>query len=142
MRATKEPPTSSSGRPWCGNGSASERRVAAAGIWASKAPGDGREYLRKLIDGRGRTGFALEGCSMVTLTVENYVKAIYQILAETGQPTASNGEIARKLGVAPGTVTSMLQTLDGANLVHYQTHKGASLTDAGRALALRVLRRH
>jgi DtxR family Mn-dependent transcriptional regulator len=79
---------------------------------------------------------------MVTLTVENYVKAIYQILAETEQPTASNGEIARKLGVAPGTVTSMLQTLDGANLVHYQTHKGASLTDSGRSLALRVLRRH
>ena len=79
---------------------------------------------------------------MVTLTVENYVKAIYQILAETGQPTASNGEIARKLGVAPGTVTSMLQTLDGANLVHYQTHKGASLTDAGQMLALRILRRH
>jgi DtxR family Mn-dependent transcriptional regulator len=79
---------------------------------------------------------------MVTLTVENYVKAIYQILAETAQATASNGDIARKLGVAPGTVTSMLQTLDGANLVHYQTHKGASLTDAGRTLALRVLRRH
>jgi DtxR family transcriptional regulator, Mn-dependent transcriptional regulator len=79
---------------------------------------------------------------MVTLTIENYVKAIYQILAETGQATASNGDIARKLGVAPGTVTSMLQTLDGANLVHYQTHKGASLTDSGRTLALRVLRRH
>jgi DtxR family Mn-dependent transcriptional regulator len=79
---------------------------------------------------------------MVTLTIENYVKAIYQILAETGQPTASNGDIARKLGVAPGTVTSMLQTLDGANLVHYQTHKGASLSEAGRTLALRVLRRH
>jgi DtxR family Mn-dependent transcriptional regulator len=79
---------------------------------------------------------------MVTLTIENYVKAIYLILAETSQATASNGDIARKLGVAPGTVTSMLQTLDGANLVHYQTHKGASLTDAGRSLALRVLRRH
>ena len=79
---------------------------------------------------------------MVTLTIENYVKAIYQILAETDQATASNGDIARKLGVAPGTVTSMLQTLDGANLVHYQTHKGASLTDSGRSLALRVLRRH
>lgn len=79
---------------------------------------------------------------MVTLTIENYVKAIYQILAETGQATASNGDIARKLGVAPGTVTSMLQTLDGANLVNYQTHKGAGLTDSGRSLALRVLRRH
>lgn len=80
--------------------------------------------------------------AMATLTVENYVKAIYQIGAETDQPTASNGEIARKLGVAPGTVTSMLQTLDSAKLVNYQTHKGASLTDAGRTLALRVLRRH
>jgi DtxR family transcriptional regulator, Mn-dependent transcriptional regulator len=79
---------------------------------------------------------------MPTLTVENYVKAIYQIVAETEQTTASNGEIARKLGVAPGTVTSMLQTLESAKLVRYQTHKGASLTDSGRTLALRVLRRH
>jgi DtxR family Mn-dependent transcriptional regulator len=79
---------------------------------------------------------------MVTLTVENYVKAIYQLCAETGASTASNGDLAKRLGVAPGSVTSMLRTLADSELAHYQAHRGVSLTEAGRRLALRVLRRH
>jgi DtxR family Mn-dependent transcriptional regulator len=42
----------------------------------------------------------------------------------------------------PGTVTSMLKTLDESNLATYTPYEGVKLTSAGRALALRVLRRH
>ena len=79
---------------------------------------------------------------MATLTVENYVKAIYQLCGETESQSASTGDVARRLGVSPGTVTSMLRTLADSDLAHYQAHRGARLTDAGRRLALRVLRRH
>jgi DtxR family Mn-dependent transcriptional regulator len=44
--------------------------------------------------------------------------------------------------VLPGTVTSMLKTLDESNLATYTPYEGVRLTAAGRALALRVLRRH
>jgi DtxR family Mn-dependent transcriptional regulator len=77
---------------------------------------------------------------MASLTVENYVKTIYQ-LAEPEEAVAT-GQIAAALGVLPGTVTSMLKTLDESSLATYTPYEGVRLTPAGRALALRVLRRH
>lgn len=79
---------------------------------------------------------------MATLTVENYVKAIFQSCTETSRRAASTGELARRLGVSPGSVTSMCRALADAGLADYQAYEGVQLTDAGRRLALRVLRRH
>jgi DtxR family Mn-dependent transcriptional regulator len=77
-----------------------------------------------------------------SLTVENYVKTIWQITsAQDGRP-ATTGQIATALGVAPGTVTSMLKTLDAARLAAHRPYEGVALTRAGRMLALRVIRRH
>lgn len=78
---------------------------------------------------------------MATLTVENYAKAIYQLTVSTGG-AAATGELARRLGVSPGTVTSMMRTLADSGLADYQAYEGVTLTDAGRRLALRVIRRH
>ena len=79
---------------------------------------------------------------MPSLTVENYVKTIYQITtAQEGRP-ASTGQLAAALAVSPGTVTSMLKTLDAARLATHRPYVGVALTRAGRVLALRVLRRH
>jgi len=78
---------------------------------------------------------------MASLTVENYVKAIYQ-LAEPADDAVATGQISAALGVLPGTVTSMLKTLDESNLATYTPYEGVRLTPAGRALALRVVRRH
>ncbi len=78
---------------------------------------------------------------MASLTVENYVKAIYQICGNGGQPAAT-GQIASSLSVSPGTVTSMLKTLSESNLATYTPYEGVRLTPAGNALALRVVRRH
>lgn len=79
---------------------------------------------------------------MPSLTVENYLKAILQIGHRTGHEIASTGQIAEELAVSPGTVTSMLKTLAESKLARYTPYEGASLTDEGRALALRMLRRH
>jgi DtxR family Mn-dependent transcriptional regulator len=77
-----------------------------------------------------------------SLTIENYVKTIYQLgAAQSGLPAAT-GQLATALGVSPGTVTSMLKTLKESGLAEYKPYEGVSLTDAGRSLALRVLRRH
>jgi len=77
-----------------------------------------------------------------SLTVENYVKTIYQIAAGQEAGTATTGQLAAALGVSPGTVTSMLKTLDAARLATHRPYEGVALTRAGRALALRVIRRH
>jgi DtxR family transcriptional regulator, Mn-dependent transcriptional regulator len=76
-----------------------------------------------------------------SLTVENYIKAIFQIcLGGNGQ--AATGQLANSLSVSPGTVTSMLKTLSEGHLVTYTPYEGVRLTEAGNALALRVVRRH
>lgn len=79
---------------------------------------------------------------MPSLTVENYVKTIYQLSHHAGDGAVATGPIAAALGVLPGTVTSMLKTLDESNLAKYTPYEGVRLTPSGRALALRVLRRH
>jgi DtxR family Mn-dependent transcriptional regulator len=78
---------------------------------------------------------------MHSLTVENYIKSIYQICAAHGRPAAT-GQLAAALGVSPGTVTAMLKTLSEGGLATYAPYEGARLTPSGSALALRVLRRH
>ncbi len=79
---------------------------------------------------------------MPSLTVENYVKTIFQISTDQEGKPASTGQIASALGVLPGTVTSMLKTLDAARLATHKPYEGVSLTRAGRMLALRMIRRH
>ena len=79
---------------------------------------------------------------MASLTVENYVKAIYQIGAASAGAPAATGQLAAALAVSPGTVTSMLKTLSESGLATYTPYEGVRLTSAGTALALRVVRRH
>jgi DtxR family Mn-dependent transcriptional regulator len=77
-----------------------------------------------------------------SLTIENYVKTIYQTCAAQGERAAATGQIATSLSVSPGTVTSMLKTLSDSGLAEYTPYEGVKLTDAGRHLALRIVRRH
>jgi DtxR family transcriptional regulator, Mn-dependent transcriptional regulator len=79
---------------------------------------------------------------MPSLTVENYVKTIYLLAQKAGGAPVATGQISAGLGVLPGTVTSMLKTLDDSRLATYTPYEGVRLTPAGRGLALRVLRRH
>lgn len=87
-------------------------------------------------------GFTPGASSVASLTIENYVKAIYQLSADGEKQAAATGKLADSLGVSPGTVTSMLKTLSESGLAEYTPYEGARLTEAGRSLALRVLRRH
>lgn len=82
-----------------------------------------------------------ESSALPSLTVENYVKAIYLLCLNHDGP-ASTGAIATALKISPGSVTSMLKTLRESNLVDYTPYGGVTLTDHGQQLALRVLRRH
>ncbi len=79
---------------------------------------------------------------MPSLTVENYLKAILQLQLKEDNNRVSPGALATRLGVSPGSVTSMLKTLSESSLADYVPYEGVELTDAGRTLALRVLRRH
>lgn len=79
---------------------------------------------------------------MPSLTVENYLKAILQLELQTGMVSVSTGRLATALDVSPGTVTSMLKTLAESGHATYRPYEGVSLSESGRAVALRIVRRH
>jgi DtxR family transcriptional regulator, Mn-dependent transcriptional regulator len=77
-----------------------------------------------------------------SLTVENYVKAIFNIAGGSPERPAATGQVAVALGVSPGTVTSMLKTLSENGLANYTPYEGVRLTPSGNSLALKIIRRH
>jgi DtxR family Mn-dependent transcriptional regulator len=76
-------------------------------------------------------------------SVDDYLKAI---LAMEGPKDgrATSTALAERLGVAPASVTNMLQKLAAlpTPLVEYERHHGVRLTETGKRRALEVLRHH
>jgi len=73
-------------------------------------------------------------------SVEEYLEAIYSF-NEKGE-LAKNTELAKKLKVAPPSVTQMIKKLAAEGLVEHQPYKGVALTGRGMALAQKVVRKH
>jgi len=75
-------------------------------------------------------------------SVDDYLKAILAL--EGPGERAMSTALADRLGVAPASVTNMLQKLAAlpTPLVEYERHRGARLSQAGRRRALEVLRHH
>jgi DtxR family Mn-dependent transcriptional regulator len=79
---------------------------------------------------------------LVTEAVDDYLKAIFEIAGDSGR--ASTAALARRLQVAPASVTGMLRNLADPDpaWIEYEKHHGARLTDDGRRRALEVIRHH
>lgn len=78
---------------------------------------------------------------MLTLSEENYIKAIFHLEAVSGKEISTNA-IARKLDTKASSVTDMMKKLDEKELVVYKKYQGVSLTDLGRKIATGVIRKH
>lgn len=79
---------------------------------------------------------------MATETVENYLKAIMTLSAESPTGEAALSRLAALVGVTRGTATSMVRKLAAARLATAERYGGISLTSRGRRAAADVLRRH
>ena len=79
--------------------------------------------------------------SAVSAPVEDYVKAIYALTLEPDQ-AASTSQIAERLGITAGSVSTMIKRMDASGLAEHVPYRGVRLTPAGRQLALGVIRRH
>lgn len=79
---------------------------------------------------------------MPSSTIENYAKNIYLLSQQSGRTQVPMGEVARALGVVPGTATTMIKSLARHGYADYEPRAGVSLNTQGNALALQVLRRH
>lgn len=77
---------------------------------------------------------------MPTISVENYLKAMYHLQHRHGR--VKTKQLADQLCVSLPSVTSMLQSMGSDALVEYQPYKGALLTTRGEKVALKVIRKH
>jgi DtxR family transcriptional regulator, Mn-dependent transcriptional regulator len=78
-----------------------------------------------------------------TESVDNYLKAILS-LGGPEERRVTSKSLADRLGVAPASVTNMLQKLASSpsSLVEYERHRGVLLSSGGKRRALEVLRHH
>jgi DtxR family Mn-dependent transcriptional regulator len=74
---------------------------------------------------------------------QDYLKALHSIGWESGDPgPVSTTAVAERLGVSAASATNMLKKLDSMGLVVQVPYRGTELTEAGRKVALEVVRHH
>ncbi len=72
--------------------------------------------------------------------IEDYLITIYKVLEAYGE--ARTTVIARELGVTPATISKVLSKLVDKGLVKWTKYRGAELTEDGRRIAERIIRKH
>jgi DtxR family Mn-dependent transcriptional regulator len=78
----------------------------------------------------------------ISLTEENYVKAIFSIYRVKKGDGVSTNELSDHLRNKAGSVTDMLKRLAEKKLINYQKYKGVVLTPRGEKIALKIIRQH
>ncbi len=77
---------------------------------------------------------------MAKQSMEDYLKTVYD-LSKNGEPV-NNNDIAKTLDVAPASVTEMLKKLAEKQYIQYSPYHGTTLTDAGKRIAQKTVRKH
>ena len=79
---------------------------------------------------------------MLSAVMEDYLKAIYHLQAESDDERVRTSEIADYLDVTSPTVTSMLDKLAERGLIDREKYRGVTLTTDGERVALEIVRHH
>ena len=77
---------------------------------------------------------------MISLTEENYLKALFNLANNAGEVNVN--ELSKQLDIKMPTVTSMMKKLAEKKLVHYESYKPLRLTEKGKKEAGLVIRKH
>ena len=78
---------------------------------------------------------------MPSAAIDDYLKTVYHHTEWQTEPI-SPSQLAAELGLAPSTVTEMVQKLAAQGLVTHRPYGPISLTDAGALRAAAIIRRH
>lgn len=78
---------------------------------------------------------------MLSLTEENYLKAIYH-LSDGGRETVLTNALAEALHTKAASVTDMIKKLSQKQLIQYEKYHGVQVTVKGKGEALAIIRKH
>ncbi|MHC4148250.1 MAG: metal-dependent transcriptional regulator [Planctomycetota bacterium] len=76
----------------------------------------------------------------LSASLEDYLEAIFNLSGQS--KVARSKDIAKLLGVSRASVTGALRVLKEKGLANYKPYDSVTLTEAGRAAAAEVVRRH
>ncbi|HEY6952324.1 MAG TPA: metal-dependent transcriptional regulator [Bacteroidota bacterium] len=72
--------------------------------------------------------------------IENYLKNIYKI--QTVEGKVSTTSLSEKLQISPASVSEMIKKLAEEGSLTHTPYKGVELTESGKRMALKILRKH
>ncbi|MFD2551357.1 metal-dependent transcriptional regulator [Bizionia sediminis] len=78
---------------------------------------------------------------MITLTEENYIKAIYH-LGKQGTESVNTNALADAMNTKASSATDMIRKLADKDYANYKKYKGVTLTPSGKKIAINVIRKH
>lgn len=78
---------------------------------------------------------------MLSLTEENYLKAIYH-LSDGGSKAVLTNELAEAMNTKAASVTDMIKKLSAKEVITYEKYYGVNVTPKGKSEALMVIRKH
>lgn len=78
----------------------------------------------------------------LSLTEEDYLKAIYHLSDNDFSKEISTNDIAKRIDISAASVSDMIKKLSQKNLVHYVKYQGVTLTLEGKNLATYIIRKH
>jgi len=76
----------------------------------------------------------------LSAAIQDYVKEIYKLQSSGRRATTT--AIAKAMGVAPSSATSMLKKLAVLGLAEHAPYRGIELSEQGQKIALEVIRHH
>lgn len=79
--------------------------------------------------------------TMITLTEENYIKAIYH-LSNNGTENVNTNAIAEAMSTKASSATDMIKKLSEKNYADYKKYQGVTLTEKGKRVAVNIIRKH
>lgn len=77
---------------------------------------------------------------MITQAIQDYLKVIFK-LGTNGKAVNTNA-IAERLNVSQASVTGMIKKLADLKLIRHVPYRGVELTQAGRKIAVEIVRHH
>jgi DtxR family Mn-dependent transcriptional regulator len=83
---------------------------------------------------------AIRSQAGLTQSMENYLKAIFELLEHRDRATTS--AIAERMGIAAPSVTAMVKKLAELRLVAHAPYQGVTLTPVGAMAATEIVRHH
>lgn len=78
---------------------------------------------------------------MLSLTEENYLKAIYH-LSDGGSKSVLTNDLAAAMNTKAASVTDMIKKLSAKTVINYEKYYGVNVTSKGKNEALMVIRKH